>query len=501
MGLGIAEPALRSPPTLASIHMPEPRVQPPGELAAFVSVERGDRALRAHGKAFPDIVRAFAGDFSGAPDAVAFPQDEGEVARVLAWCETERLAAVPFGGGTTVVGGVERPSGAGWRGAVAIDLRAMDAVLEVDPISRAARIQAGATGPRIEEQLAKHGLTLRHYPQSFEHSTLGGWIVTRAGGHFATLYTHVDDLLESVRMTTPRGVFATKRLPASGAGPAPDRLVLGSEGTLGVVTEAWMRVRPRPRFRASASVRFASFFDGVRAARAVAQSGLYPSNCRLLDPQEALLFGVPADGGAVLLLAFESSEQSMRPWIERAEAIAVEQGGVSGGAKEKVDERGADASAEAWRQAFFDAPYKQSALVSVGVIADTFETACTWDRFEALYERVKADVSAAMQRACGGGIVTCRFSHVYPDGPAPYFSFVCAGRPGEEIAQWEVVKRAACDALEASGATITHHHAVGRLHRPWYEREVPGLFVDGLRAAKKTMDPAGIMNPGVLFDP
>ena len=378
----------------------------------------------------------------------------------------------------------------------------MDRVVEVDAVSRAARIQAGRDfGPRLEEQLAAHGLTLRHYPQSFEHSTLGGWIATRAGGHFATLYTHIDDLVESVRMVTPRGVFATRRLPASGAGPAPDRLVLGSEGTLGIVTEAWMRVRPRPKYRASASVRFAGLLEGARAARAIAQSGLYPSNCRLLDPREAMLNGVSPDGGAVLLLAFESAEQSMRAWIDRALAIALAHGGTSSGAKERVDERGGDASAEAWRQAFVDAPYLHSALVSLGVVADTFETACTWDRFEALHARVTSGVEAAMRAACGGGFVTCRITHVYPDGPAPYFTFVAPGRPGEEIAQWEAIRRAAGDAVEASGATITHHHAVGRLHRPWYEREVPSLFLDALRAAKARIDPAGIMNPGVLFDP
>ena len=191
----------------------------------------------------------------------------------------------------------------------------------------------------------------------------------------------------------------------------------------------------------------------------------------------------------------------MRAWIDRALAIAVEHGGTSAGPKERVDARGGDASTEAWRQAFFDAPYLQSALVSLGVIADTFETACTWDRFESLYERVSADVEAAMRSTCGGGVLTCRFTHVYPDGPAPYFTFVAPGREGQEIAQWEVLKRAAGDALVASGATITHHHAVGRLHRPWYETEVPSLFVEALRAAKRTLDPAGIMNPGVLFDP
>jgi alkyldihydroxyacetonephosphate synthase len=214
-----------------------------------------------------------------------------------------------------------------------------------------------------------------------------------------------------------------------------------------------------------------------------------------------MLFGVPADGGAVLLLAFESADQSMGIWIDRALGIAEAHGGTSSGPKEKVDERGADASAEAWRQAFVDAPYLQSALVSLGVIADTFETACTWDRFESLHARVHADVAAAMRTACGGGVLTCRFTHVYPDGPAPYFTFLAPGRPGEELAQWEVIKNAAGDALAASGATITHHHAVGRLHRPWYEKEVPALFVEALRGAKQRLDPEGLMNPGVLFDP
>jgi alkyldihydroxyacetonephosphate synthase len=498
--LGIEPPEPREPPTLESIVMPEPGVGVPDDLAGFATAARADRAMHAFGKSYRDLVRAFSGDFAGAPDFVAYPRDEVEVASVLAWCSAERVAAVPFGGGTSVVGGVERPGGA-WRGAVAVDLHAMDRVVEIDTVSRAARIQAGATGPRLEEQLAVQGMTLRHYPQSFEHSTLGGWIATRAGGHFATLYTHIDDLLESVRMVTPRGVYETKRLPASGAGPAPDRLVLGSEGVLGVIVEAWMRVRPRPRWRASASVHFDGFFEGARAARAIAQSGLYPSNCRLLDPREAMLNGVSADGGALLLLAFESEGASMRPWMDRAVAVAERCGGRASPVKERTEDRGAEASAEAWRQAFVDAPYLQSALVSLGIVADTFETACTWDRFEALHARVGDDVRRAMREACGSeGSLSCRFTHVYPDGPAPYFTFVAPGRKGEELEQWLAIKRAAGDALAACGATITHHHAVGRLHRPWYEREVPPLFVESLRAAKRAMDPAGVLNPGVLFD-
>jgi len=499
--LGVEAPTLRTPPTLDSIRMPDPSMPVPAAIAAFATDARRDRAMHAHGKSYRDVLRAFTGDFSGAPDVVAYVRDERDVAATLAWCASERVAAVPFGGGTSVVGGVERPDGGAWRGVVAVDLRAMDRVVAVDETSLAARIEAGATGPRLEEQLAARGVTLRHYPQSFEHSTLGGWIATRAGGHFATLYTHIDDLVESVRMVTPRGVYETRRLPASGAGPAPERLVLGSEGILGVITEAWVRVRPRPRYRASASVRFDDFARAAQAARAVAQSGLYPTNCRLLDAREAMLNGVPADGGAVLLLAFESADHALRPWIERAVALAEAEGGRASGIKERTDERGGDASAEAWRQAFVDAPYLQSVLVSLGVVADTFETACTWDAFEALHARVRADVERTMREVCGGGLLTCRFTHVYPDGPAPYFTFVAPGQDGSQLEQWLAIKRAASEALAACGATITHHHAVGRLHRPWYEREVPPLFLESLRAAKRTLDPAGILNPGVLVDP
>jgi alkyldihydroxyacetonephosphate synthase len=498
--LGVEPPALLALPTLETVRMPEPSVAPPAPLAAFCTAERLDRAMHTFGKGYRDLVRGLAGDFSAAPDLVAYPADEAQVAAALAWCASEGVAAIPYGGGTSVVGGVERPAGGAWRGAMSIDLRAMDRVLEVDTASHAARIQAGVRGPALEQQLGAHGMTLRHYPQSFEHSTLGGWIATRAGGHFATLYTHIDDLVESMRVVTPRGAIETRRLPASGAGPAPDRLLLGSEGILGIIVEAWMRVRPRPRHRASASVRFADLGGGARAARAIAQAGLYPANCRLLDPREAMLNGVPADGGAVLLLGFESADHGLRPWIERAVALAEDAGGSCAGIKERVDERGADTSAEAWRQAFVDAPYLQSALVSLGVIADTFETACTWDRFDELHAQVRSAVEQTMRERCGAGLLTCRFTHVYPDGPAPYFTFVAPGRPGEQLAQWEAIKRAASDALSRCGATITHHHAVGRLHRPWYEREVPPLVLESLRAAKRVMDPAGVLNPGVLID-
>jgi alkyldihydroxyacetonephosphate synthase len=256
-------------------------------------------------------------------------------------------------------------------------------------------------------------------------------------------------------------------------------------------------------------VTFDDFFAGARAARAVAQSGLHPSNCRLLDGIEAMLNGVPIDappeaGGVragVLLLGFESADHAVNDRIERALALAVAEGGrcPKGARHREASERGGDDTAEAWRQAFVDAPYMQSTLVSLGVIADTFETACTWDRFEALHAAVNAAVRGAMPG--GQGILTCRFTHVYPDGPAPYFTFLVPGARGEELERWTRIKRAASDALEENGATITHHHAVGRTHRPWYDRERPALFAEALRAAKRAVDPTGIMNPGVLIDP
>lgn len=499
--LGVEGLEVRSPVPWEQVSLPPPRVPIPETLRDFATAAPYERLTHTYGRGYRDLVRGFAGNFEAPPDFVALPRTEEQIVRLLEWACTSSVAVVPYGGGTSVVGGVECVAPARFGGVVTLDLRGLDRVLEVDPLSRAARIQAGATGPVLESQLAAHGLTLRHFPQSFEFSTLGGWIATRAGGHFATLYTHIDDLVESTRSVTPRGVLETRRLPASGAGPSPDRLMLGSEGTLGVITEAWMRVQPRPRFRATASVHFAEYAAAVRATREIAQSGLYPANCRLLDPGEAALNFVANDGSAVLVLGFESADHSLEPWLERALAIAAAHGGTCpAGPKFRDDggRTGGDA-AGSWRQAFLDAPYLQNVMVSIGVIADTFETACTWDRFDALHGAITDAVTSALHRVCGGGRLTCRFTHVYPDGPAPYYTFVGPAKRGAELEQWAELKAAASEALLANGATITHHHAVGRTHQPWYERQRPSLFGDVLASAKRTLDPAGVLNPGVLI--
>jgi len=484
---------IQEPPKVEELDLRAPRISPPGSLESVFTADAYERAAHSYGKSFRDIVRAFRRDYPHPPDLVAFPRDEREVAEILEWCTAEQVAAIPYGGGSSVAGGVEPDVGETYLGTVSIDLRELGQVLEVDPASRAARIQGGTLGPALEAQLKPHGFTLRHFPQAFEWSSLGGWIATRSGGHFATLHTHIDEFVEGLRVVTPRGILETRRLPASGAGPSPDRLYCGSEGTLGIITEAWMRLQGRPSFRAGASVEFASFTDAAEATRLIAQSGLHPSNCRLLDHDEALLSGSADGTHAILVLGFESADHELGPWLDRALEICREHNG-----EPAAEEPGADAAA-AWRAAFLRGPHIRDAMPRLGLIHETFETAITWDRFADFHEGVLGAVREALERECGGGALSCRFTYVYPDGPAPYYSVYAPGRPGSELEQWDAIKQAASEAILALGGTITHHHSVGRDHAPWYRREVPELFQDALRGAKAELDPAGIMNPGVLL--
>ena len=493
--LGFGEAEVDQPVPLDQVALRAPRIDPPAALADIAATDPYARASRALGKAYRDVVRGFRGQFDEPPDAVFTPRDDQELERVLEWACSEDVAVIPFGGGTSVVGGVEPR---GLERAVTVDLRALDRVLEIDRSSRAARIQAGATGPGLEDELREHGLTLRHFPQSFEYSTHGGWIATRAGGHFATLLTHIDDMVESVRALTPAGWWESRRLPGSGAGPSPDRMLIGSEGTLGVITEAWVRLQERPRWKASAGVLFDSFADGAAAVRALGQSGLWPSNCRLLDEAEGALTMAAPDGKALLVLGFESGDHPVEPWLERALELAGDHGGAAQAPKRS--EGDGEDSVGAWRNAFVQAPYLRDSFVAGGVISETFETSITWDRFEEFVGTVRARAEQAVADICGQGRVSCRFTHVYPDGPAPYFTVLAPGRRGAEIEQWDAIKAAVSDALISGGGTITHHHAVGRDHRPWYDRQRPDAFAQALAGAKRALDPGWNLNPGVLLD-
>jgi alkyldihydroxyacetonephosphate synthase len=505
-----------APVPLEAVELRKPRLKKPSGFGDLFSDDKYERASRALGKAYRDVVRGFRGEFEHPPDLVARPRDESEIETVLSWAEARGAAVVPFGGGTSVCGGVEPRLGD--RPVVTMDLRRLDRVLEVDPQSLASRIQGGATGPRLEEQLREHGLTLRHFPQSFEYATLGGWIATRAGGHFATVETHIEDLVESVRAITPRGTWESRRLPGSGAGPSPDRLLAGSEGILGAIAEAWVRVRPRPEFKLSCGVEFGDFHAAAGAVRELSQSGLRPANCRLLDASEAELTGAGSGEADLLILGFESAHMPVDAAMAAAVEIARAHGGRPGqvqgstGRKRPNERRnrpvGRDEAVDQWRGAFLLAPYLRDTFVACGVLSETFETAVTWDRFEEFHASVMAAARKAVAEVCGGPAegagaprISCRFTHVYPDGPAPYFTVLAPAVRGGEVEQWDEIKAAVSEALISGGGTITHHHAVGRDHRPWYDRQRPAPFAAALRAAKAEIDPAGMLNPGVLIDP
>jgi alkyldihydroxyacetonephosphate synthase len=505
--LGIGSTDVEAPVALEQVSLPEPRLQAPAHLAAICSTDTHERASHAWGKSYSDVVRAFRGRFDHPPDVVARPRSEAEIEGVLQWCDAQGAAAIPYGGGTSVVGGVEPNVPSSYAGAVSIDLGHLDRVLEVDAVSRSARIAAGAPGPVLEAQLAEHGLTLRHFPQSFELSTLGGWIATRAGGHFAMTWTHMEDFVESARAITPTGLWESRRLPGSGAGVSPDRMLAGSEGILGVITEAWVRVLPRPTQRRSAGVHFDDFLTGAECVRAISQAGLFPANCRLIDAAEARMTMAGDGSTSLLVLGFESADHPVDESMERALALCAEAGGRVG--RERGGGRaGAGASGDAvgsWREAFLRAPYLRDVFVAMGVLSDTFETSITWERFPAFHERVMGAAAEAVAAATGvpaeSAHVSCRFTHVYPDGPAPYYTILAPASRGEEVEQWAAIKRAAADAVIEAGGTITHHHAVGRDHRPWYDRQRPDPFAAALRGAKAAVDPHAILNPGVLIDP
>jgi alkyldihydroxyacetonephosphate synthase len=485
-------------PRMRDLALPTPRLRPPASLADRISTAPADRAGHTYGKAYRDVVRALHGNLAAAPDLVGFPRSESEIVDLLDWAGSKNVAVIPYGAGSSVVGGVEY-RGNEHAGVLSLDLSTMDRVLELDFTSRAARIQAGARGPILEDQLRPYGYTLRHFPQSFEFSTLGGWLATRAGGHYATLYTHIDDLVESLRVVTCAGVSESWRLPGSGAGPSPDRLFLGSEGALGVITEAWMRLQDRPSHRASASVTFSGGFTAaMEAVRSISQSGLYPSNCRLLDPGEAALSGASHDGSSVLVLGVESAHHPVEGRLAELVALTRDHGGVAG----TVAVDGRDAAAEAWRSAFLRMPYLRDGFARMSAIVETFETACTWDRVSELYHAVRSDVGAAVESITGApGMINCRFTHIYPDGAAPYFTVIAGGRRGQEVGMWDEIKAVAIETLGRHRATITHHHAVGRDHRPGYDQQRPEPFAIALRAAKAALDPHGVLNPGVLIDP
>lgn len=489
-------------PKISDIDINKPLFSTPSSLKKILSDDKLERLNHAYGKSFPDSARSILGDFSSPPDYVAFPETQNEITNILDWASENNVAVIPYGGGSSVCGGVETNVGSDYAGVISLDMKNINSILEIDKTSRTALIEGGILGPHLEAQLKEHDLTMRHYPQSFEFSSLGGWIATRSGGHYATLYTHIDDFVESLKMITPSGSFETRRLPGSGAGPSPDRFAIGSEGIMGVITEASMRLQNRPTFRSSCTVEFINYEDALKALRLISQSGLFPSNCRLLDANEALFNGAGDGKSHLLILAFESADHDKKASLERALEIAKDnKGNFEVPSQDSQAHR--SGSSGTWRNSFIKAPYLRESFTRRGIIQDTFETSITWDKSKDFIQAVKDDTSKAILEITGKpSLVTCRITHSYPDGLAPYFTFGAYATPSTMIDTWKEIKCATNEICVSKGGTVTHHHAVGRDHRPnGYDVQRDDLFSKVLIEAKAALDPKGIMNPGVLIDP
>lgn len=486
------------PKAVEDLSLRKPRFKLPSVLEGICSSSNYDRARHSYGKAYRDILRGAQGHFPNPPDYVAFPKTEEDIIQLMQFATRNGVAIIPVGGGSSVCGGIEPTENDRYAGVISVNMMHFDKILEIDKASRSAHIQGGIYGPALEASLKPYGLTLRHFPQSFEFSTLGGWIVTRAGGHFATLYTHIDEFVQSVTMVTPTGKLASRRLPGSGAGPSEERFYTGSEGILGILTSAWVRLQDIPKYKKTITVAFPSFKAGAAAVRALSQSGLNPANARLIDATEAFMNGLGDGKSAMLIVGFESHQRDVTYWMKEALELCKEHGGSWD--EKRLTATTRSAKGDAWKKSFLLIPYMRDEWIRLGMVVETFETAVTWNQFPIFYKQVKAAAQAAVNKYCGAGTVTCRFTHVYPDGPAPYFSIVAKGEKGKQLEQWDTIKREVSQAIIDYGGTITHHHAVGKDHRPFYTQQHTDIFGRMLKAAKQAVDPKWIMNPGVLVE-
>lgn len=506
--VGEGEPDGRA--SLESVVVPAPLPLPAaiaetvGPAAVLTGHEH--RVRRAAGRGYPDLVRLRAGRLDDAPDAVVLPGNADEVARVLEICGREGIGIVPFGGGTSVVGGVEPVRGAFER-LITLDLRRLHGV-EVDHTSLTATLGPGLRGPEAEEALAASGMTLGHFPQSFEYATIGGFAAARSAGQASSGYGRFDELVTSVRLTSPAGELRTLETPHTAAGPALRELVLGSEGLLGVITQVTARVRPAPerrRYEAWMAPDFASAADIVRS---LAQSRSLPDVIRVSDEAETrtslamsgtgggkrALLGAylrlrRRDHGCIVICGWEGEAEA----VERRRAVATRTLRSGGAAA-----LGA-APGRAWERGRYEGPYLRDELLDLGYMAETLETAHTWARLGELYDGVRAAIGTSLAAQGTPGIVMCHLSHAYPDGASLYFTFIASRRRDAELEQWRVVKAAASAAIVEAGGTITHHHGVGRDHVPYMRAEVGEVGIETLRAVKEQLDPAGIMNPGKLL--
>ncbi|MHB8449349.1 MAG: FAD-binding oxidoreductase [Mycobacteriales bacterium] len=495
----------------------------------YVRVDPAERARHSAGKGYLDLVRLRSGEVAHLPDAVVFPGSAAEVAEVLRACAEGGVAVVPFGGGTSVVGGVTPLAGA-FSSVISLDLARLDGLLEVDEESLLVRVQPGLTGPAAEARLRERGLTLGHFPQSFEFATLGGFAATRSAGQASTGYGRFDEMVVGLEMVTPAGTLRLGRGAASAAGPNLLGLLVGSEGVFGVVTELTLRVHRYPQVKRYEGLVFRSWEDGVAAVRELAQRGLAPTVTRLSDPDETRVsFAQSGGGGTSALLAYLRLRGAFAPSVAAgAASVGVVERGVSRSrsgrclaifgwegspwqvrahravALKLVGAHGAIRLGRAvgtrWEHGRFAAPYLRDDLLDAGLLVETLETSAVWSRLAALHTTVRSALREALASGGTPPLILCHVSHVYPHGASLYFT-VLAQQSDRAVAQWEGAKSAASRVIVASGATITHHHGVGLDHRDYLTEEIGDLGVAVLRSVKEVLDPVGIQNPGKLIPP
>ncbi|UXA20837.1 FAD-binding oxidoreductase [Mycobacterium sp. SMC-4] len=463
--------------------------------AEHMIVDDHGRLLRAGGKSTLDLLRRKDFGVQDAPDAVLLPGTEQEVADLLAYCADHSIAVVPFGGGTSVVGGLD-PVRGDFKAVVSLDLRRLDQLHSLDEVSWEAELGAGVTGPLAEQLLGERGFALGHYPQSFRFATIGGFAATRSSGQDSAGYGRFDDMVRGVRAVTPAGILDLGRAPASAAGPDLRHLLLGSEGTLGVITRVRVRVHPVPETTRYEAWSFPDFATGADALRAVVQTGTGPTVIRLSDEAETGVNLATTEhigeqqvtGGCLAITAFEGTEAHVTSRHTETRDLLTAKGGTSLGGQPARD----------WEHGRFDAPYLRDALLAAGALCETLETATNWSNLSAVKIAVTEALTSALADSGTPALVLCHISHVYPTGASLYFTVVAAQRDNP-IEQWRAAKAAASEAMMRTGATITHHHAVGADHRPWMRDEVGDLGVEVLRAVKAALDPVGILNPGKLI--
>jgi alkyldihydroxyacetonephosphate synthase len=495
-GLGADAETRRPPVALDDVRLAEPALADAvrDRLARVADVhdDRLSRVVHAVGKSYLDLLRLRAGDATSAPDAVVVPADGAAVGEVLGICAGAGVAVVPFGGGTSVVGGVE-PLRGDLGAVIALDLGGIAALNDVDERALVAVLGAGMRGPAVERALGERGFTLGHFPQSWEYATVGGMVATRSAGQSSTGYGRIDELVRGVTLVAPGAALELPVRTPNAAGPDLREVVAGSEGTLGVITEAALSVRPRPAVRRYEGWSFPSFGEGAEAFRALEQEHAAPDIARLSDEVETAVNVAMAGGdgpdGCLAIAGWEGAEHDVERRRADTEAVLQRGGGVPLGPGPGV----------AWDRGRYEAPYLRDALLDHGVLAETLETATTWTRLHALHDAVVAALRGALEPRGTPPVVLCHVSHLYPVGASLYFTVIARQQEGDEVAQWQAAKAAACEAIVAQGATITHHHAIGRDHAAYLEAEIGATGIALLRAMKDELDPAGVLNPGKLL--